>query len=96
MREPTQAEVDAITTALVTADSPGCERGAVDWALWRDDSQYWRKQALAAILALDTLRGPCVPIDVLKAKLEQSHEESIFGRTDRLIAWLDRRGWRDK
>jgi|GEM_PF-6923825 hypothetical protein len=49
MSEPTQAEIAAVIVALVNADSPGCEQGAIDWALWRDDSGYWRKLAESAI-----------------------------------------------
>lgn len=80
-RDPTQAEVDSVADAIDTA---------------RENGLKSKGQVRAAIQALDKLRGPCVPVDALKAKLEQSHEESVFGRTDRLMVWLDRKGWLDK
>ena len=82
MREPTQAEVDAVAYEIFP-----CLR-----SYSTADSQTL---ARAAIVVLDTLRGECVPVDKLKAELDRSHFDSVFGRTDRLIAWLDRKGWFD-
>ena len=81
MAEPTQAEIDAVAKAIEYMHPLTISSS--------------RDRARIAIAALDKVRGECVPVDKLMAHIEQSVHESCFGRSDRLMNWISRRGWLD-
>lgn len=82
MREPTQAEVDVVEVAMRAYN--------------RVSIFTPRDRARAAIQALDKLRGPCVPVDALKAKIDTLRDFEKPSLVVRLLAWLDRKGWIDE
>jgi hypothetical protein len=53
--------------------------------------------AVAAIRALDKLRGPCMPVDKLKAQVADfvSRTPHAITLAGLLEVWLDRKGWLD-
>jgi len=58
------------------------------------ESMCSRAEAIAIIAALDKHRSECVPVDKLRARIEELHQESAFGLADRLLEWIDRKGWK--
>ena len=84
MSNPTQAEIDAVKPAIITA---------IHECANLDD--HWGGVARAAIAALDTNRGDCVPICKLKARIEELWGGVVPNPVQSLVAWISRRGWLD-
>ena len=83
MGEPTKAEVDAVGVAIDD------EMGGPESFSGPDRDKVSR----AAIAALDKARGECVPVDKLRAKMDELYGHKWTIRSREFMSWLA--GWLD-